>query len=178
MQRMDAPVRTAAFDGRQLRNALGRYATGVAIVTARGMDRQFVGLTVNSFSSVSLEPPLVLWSLANTSASLPHFKEAGHFAVHVLAEDQIDLARRFASNVPQRFDGVPVVEGEGCTPLLQGCPVRFHCETVSVMEAGDNHIFLGQVVGLEESDAAGDSLLFYRGRFQCCSRNVDLTPSD
>lgn len=178
MQLMDEPVWTAGFDGRQLRQALGRFATGVAIVTARGIDQQWVGLTVNSFSSVSLEPPLVLWSLANKSLSLPHFKEAAHFAVHVLAEDQIDLAKRFASNVPQRFDGVPVVEGEGCVPLLQGCPVRFHCETASVMEAGDHHIFLGKVVGMEESSAAGDSLLFYRGRFQSCSRNVDLTPSD
>lgn len=178
MQLMDEPVWTAGFDGRQLRHALGRFATGVAIVTARGIDQQWVGLTVNSFSSVSLEPPLVLWSLANKSLSLPHFKEASHFAVHVLSEDQIDLARRFASNVPQRFDGVPVVEGEGCVPLLQGCPVRFHCETASVMEAGDHHIFLGKVVGMEESSEAGDSLLFYRGRFQSCSRNVDLTPSD
>ena len=166
-----------AADARALRDAFGRFATGVAVITARDAEGP-LGLTVNSLASVSLEPPLVLWSLANKSLSLPHFKEAAHFAVHVLSEDQIDLARRFASNVPQRFDGVPVVEGEGCVPLLQGCPVRFHCETASVMEAGDHHIFLGKVVGMEESSAAGDSLLFYRGRFQSCSRNVDLTPSD
>jgi 3-hydroxy-9,10-secoandrosta-1,3,5(10)-triene-9,17-dione monooxygenase reductase component len=120
-----------AIDAKQLRQALGRFATGVAIVTARGVEQQYVGLTVNSFSSVSLDPPLVLWSLGNKSSSLTHFKSASHFAVHVLSEEQIDLARRFASNVSERFEGVPVVQGVGSTPLLEGCPVRFHCETVS-----------------------------------------------
>ena len=178
MQVTNGRALTEKLDARQLRQALGRFATGVAIVTARGADQQCVGLTVNSFSSVSLDPPLVLWSLANKSVNLPHFKSASHFAVHVLSEDQIDLARRFASNVTERFDGVPVVQGAGCTPLLEGCPVRFHCETVSVMEAGDHHIFMGKVVDMEECSTAADSLLFYRGKFLACSRNADLNPAE
>lgn len=177
MQTRTESAATEKFDARQLRQALGRYATGVAIVTARGADGECIGLTVNSFSSVSLDPPLVLWSLANKSVNLPHFKGASHFAVHVLGEDQMALAQRFASNVPQRFDGVPVVDGIGSTPLLEGCPVRFHCETASVMEAGDHHIFMGKVVDMQECQEAGDSLLFYRGRFLASSRNAELNPS-
>lgn len=176
MQAMTGSDSSGTFDARQLRQALGRYATGVAIVTARGAQQQSIGLTINSFSSVSLEPPLVLWSLANKSVNLAHFKQASHFAVHVLGEDQKELAQRFASSVPQRFDGLQVVQGLGSTPLLEGCPVRLHCETVSVMEAGDHHIFLGRVVGMHECQDAGDSLLFYRGRFLASSRNADLHP--
>lgn len=173
---MTEPVSSEKFDARQLRQALGRYATGVAIVTARGSEQQCIGLTINSFSSVSLEPPLVLWSLANKSINLSHFKQASHFAVHVLGEDQMELAKRFASNVPQRFEGLPVVDGVGSTPLLVGCPVRFHCETVSVMEAGDHHIVMGRVVDVMERQDAGDSLLFYRGRFLTSSSSADRNP--
>ena len=174
MQATTEPVTAANFDSRQLRQALGRYATGVAIVTARGADQECIGLTVNSFSSVSLDPPLVLWSLANKSINLHHFKGASHFAVHVLGEDQMDLAKRFASNVPQRFDGLRVVDGIGATPLIEGCPVRLHCETVSAMEAGDHHIFMGRVVDMQECGSAADSLLFYRGKFLSSSRSAEL----
>lgn len=165
------------FDAKQLRQALGRYATGVAIVTSRGADGQYIGLTVNSFSSVSLEPPLVLWSLANKSINLVHFKNASHFVVHVLGENQMDLARRFASNVSERFEGLAMLEGMGGSPLLEGCPVRLHCETISMMEAGDHHIFMGKVVRLEECSAAGDSLLFYRGRFLVFGSDAEPKPA-
>ena len=162
------PESQASFDVRRLRDALGRFATGVSIVTSAAADGRYIGLTVNSFSSVSLDPPLVLWSLSSRSASLPCFKEASHFAIHVLSDRQRELAERFASNVRERFDGITVREGAGRTPLLDGCAARFNCKVVDIIEAGDHHIFLGEVVDLYDAEAESGSLLFYRGRLQTC----------
>ena len=155
---------SSPFEARHLRIALGKFATGVAIVTAAGEEDRYVGLTINSFSSVSLDPPLVLWSLASKSTNLHQFKSATHFAIHVLGDRQRSLAERFATNVAERFDGVEVLQGVGRTPLLKDCCVRFTCRTVSVMEAGDHHIFMGEVVDLYEAGEVQGSLLFYKGQ--------------
>jgi 3-hydroxy-9,10-secoandrosta-1,3,5(10)-triene-9,17-dione monooxygenase reductase component len=147
----------------QLRAALGRFATGVTIVTCRDAQGAAVGLTANSFSGVSLEPPLVLWSLRRASPSLPVFAAARHFNVNVLAEAQVDLSRRFASAVTNRFaEGVWT---DGCTgvPMLAGCAAVFECETVASHPIGDHVLFIGRV--LNASESALPPLLFQSGRY-------------
>src|SRR3546814_18284855 len=110
-----------AFDPTEFRKALGTFATGVTIITARTVDGTPVGLTANSFNSVSLSPPLVLWSLANTSANLEVFRAAEYWAVHVLATDQEALSGRFSKRGIDKFAGLAIDRGSGYTPLFRGC---------------------------------------------------------
>src|SRR5690242_11924640 len=113
-----------AFEPKEFRKALGSFATGVTIITTRAADGTRIGLTCSSFNSVSLNPPLVLWSLENNSLSLQAFKDAGHWAVHVLAADQEELSGRFARRGANKFAGLTLEEGVGGTPLLTGCTAR------------------------------------------------------
>lgn len=133
------------FSTRHLRDALGTFATGVTIVTALDEAGQPTGLTVNSFASVSLNPPLVLWSLVNTSASAPAFRACTHFAINVLAADQLLLAQRFASRGVDRFKNLPTVRGASGVPLLPGALAWFECRRHVEHEAGDHTIFIGYV---------------------------------
>lgn len=151
------------IDLRAFRNALGCFATGVAVVTTRAADGQAVGLTVNSFSSLSLDPPLILWSLALRSPSRPAFRQAGYFAVNVLAADQSDLSARFASRMADKFDGVDWHEGLGGVPLLAGAAACFECATHGHMESGDHILITGRVERLAQHGA--EALVFYRGRY-------------
>ena len=161
----DAPVAPT------LRSALGRFATGVTIVTCRGADGRPVGLTVNSFSSLSLDPPLVLWSLRRVSPSRAAFLAASHFAVNVLAEGQVDLSRRFASGVGDRFaEGVWHV-GHGGVPVLNQAAAVFECETTLRQEAGDHTLFIGRVERF--ADGRQPPLVFFAGRYH---RAGDLLP--
>jgi flavin reductase (DIM6/NTAB) family NADH-FMN oxidoreductase RutF len=147
---------------RRLRDALGAYPTGVTIVTTRGADGRPVGLTVNSFASLSLEPPLLLWSLANRSPSLRAFRSAGHFAVNVLGADQAALARRFADPaVVDKFDGVALAAGPA--PVIDGALAWFVCAARDAIETGDHTLFIGRVETHVAHD--GQALLFHRGRF-------------
>src|SRR6185503_11908208 len=109
---------TAAADARLLRRALGSFATGITIVTARAPDGRLAGVTANSFCSVSLDPPLVLWCLAGSSLSRAVFSHASHFAVHVLADDQVHLSDRFCRPSRNKFAGLETGEGLGGAPLL------------------------------------------------------------
>jgi len=152
-----------AIDTRELRQALGAFATGVTIVTARGPTGAPVGLTANSFNSVSLDPPLVLWSLALTSQHIENFRAAGWWAVHVLSAGQEALSARFASLVPDRFDGVEWAPGETGVPLIAGCTARFVCRTAFEYEGGDHAIFVGQVSELTRAAAA--PLIYHGGRY-------------
>ena len=152
------------FDSRTLRNALGRFATGVTIVTCLDGSGRSVGLTANSFNSLSLEPPLVLWSLRRSSASLDAFVAATRFAVNVLGEAQVDLARRFASPLADKFAEGQWAPGLGGLPLLAGCAAVFECERHSHHEAGDHMLFFGRVLALAESPIA--PLLFQAGHYR------------
>jgi flavin reductase (DIM6/NTAB) family NADH-FMN oxidoreductase RutF len=147
-----------------LRAALGQFATGVAIVTTRASDGRSVGLTVNSFASVSLEPPLVLWSLSKRSSSLEAFRVAPSVAIHVLSADQEALARRFASPSADRFAGLRRGIGPGGVPLLEGCVARFICMPYARTEAGDHVVFILRVD--RWSRAGGPALVFHAGRFR------------
>jgi len=150
------------IDPKQFRSALGTFATGVTIVTTRDRSGTDIGLTVNSFSSVSLDPPMVLWSLAKKSQSRQAFIDAGCFAVHILAADQSELATRFASPV-DRFAGLALERGEHGLPLLDGCAARFQCRTVSRYEGGDHDIFIGEVISYEHFERP--ALVFHAGRY-------------
>ncbi|HUP92399.1 MAG TPA: flavin reductase family protein, partial [Solimonas sp.] len=162
---MTAP---GAFDATEFRKALGSFATGVTIITTRAADGAPLGLTVNSFNSVSLNPPLVLWSLAESSLSLPIFRAASHWAVHVLAADQDQLSARFARRGEDKFAGLDVETGAGDVPLLRGCTARFQCRTAFQYEGGDHTIFVGEVLAFDRSEAA--PLVFHSGRYAHATR--------
>jgi 3-hydroxy-9,10-secoandrosta-1,3,5(10)-triene-9,17-dione monooxygenase reductase component len=152
------------MDQRLLRNALGRFTTGVTIVTCCDAQGQFVGLTANSFNSLSLDPPLVLWSLRTVSPALEPFRAATRFAVNVLGEAQVDLSRRFASRSEDRFAEGAWALGEHGAPVLAGCAAVFECESLSHQVAGDHHLFIGQVLACAES--AVPPLLFQAGHYR------------
>ncbi len=145
----------------ELRDALGRFATGVTIVTTMTPDGP-LGMTANSFASVSLSPPLVLWSPARRSKRFPAFEAASHFAVHVLGADRVDLARRFARE-GRDFSGIQTQHGHGQAPLLDGCPARFECRHAAGYDGGDHLIVVGEVLRLRTEDTP--PLLYHRGAY-------------
>ena len=153
----------AGIAGKHFRGALGAFATGVTIVTSRDAEGRDVGLTANSFNSVSLDPPMVLWSLAKNSASLHAFMSNDHFAVHVLAADQQTLSDRFAKRGVDKFAELPVSRGVGDVPLLDGCSARFQCKTAYRYEGGDHMIFVGEVHEFDHLDHA--PLVFHGGKY-------------
>ena len=162
-----APGRRAqppSFSKAQFRAALGRFATGVTVVTARTPQGELVGLTANSFNTVSLDPPLVLWSLARSAASLEAFSTGSHYAINVLAADQQDLALRFAARDVDRFAGVVYLEGVDGAPLLPGVAATFECFNRSRYEEGDHVIFVGEVERCTHH-ADVSPLLFHGGKF-------------
>jgi flavin reductase (DIM6/NTAB) family NADH-FMN oxidoreductase RutF/DNA-binding MarR family transcriptional regulator len=148
---------------RRYRSALGAFATGVTIVTTRDGEGRDIGLTANSFNSVSLDPPMVLWSLAKSARSLPVFLAASHFAVHVLAADQEELSLRFATRGGEKFAGLDLERGASQVPLLRGCSARFQCRTAFRHEGGDHVIFVGAVESFDHSDRP--PLVFHGGRY-------------
>jgi flavin reductase (DIM6/NTAB) family NADH-FMN oxidoreductase RutF len=140
------------------------FATGVTIVTARTADGELVGLTANSFNSVSLAPPLVLWSLAQAAGSMPALSTGSHYAINILAADQKDLAERFAAKREGRWTGVAWTEGISGSPLLTGAAATFECFNRSRYEEGDHVIFVGEVERCAHRAGAAP-LLFHGGRF-------------
>jgi len=151
------------FDPRDFRNALGQFATGVTVVTTRTSAGEPIGLTANSFSSVSLSPPLVLWSLSLRSPNLPNFLQATHFAINVLARDQIALSQRFSKPMPNKFEGIVCTDSASGMPLLTGASAHFECRTEARHYSGDHVIFIGHV--LHYSHADREALGYYRGRY-------------
>ncbi len=153
-----------AFSRQEFRSALGMFATGVTIVTARTADGDLVGLTANSFNSVSLEPPLVLWSLSRSAASMVALSTGSHYAVNILAADQKELAERFAGKREDRWGGVEFISGLSGAPLLAGAVATFECFNRSRYEEGDHVIFVGEVERCEHR-AGVSPLLFHGGKF-------------
>ena len=160
-----------AFSERQLRDALAQFATGVAIVCARGHGDRYVGFTANSFSSASLEPPLILWTLARRSASLAAFDATERYAVNVLSASQVELARRFSRPHADRFVDVPFRLGWSDAPLIDACVAWFECRHHARHRAGDHIVFIGEVVTVER--AAGQGLVFHHGRFAATAPLAD-----
>ena len=151
------------FDPRGLRDALGTFATGVTIVSATGADGAPVGLTCNSFSSVSLSPPLVLWSLSLRSPNLSNFLQAPYFAVNILAADQRAIAQRFAQSVANKFEGIAYETGTGGVPLIKNAAAQLECRNETRYYSGDHVIFIGHVLHYACRDCM--PLVFCRGRY-------------
>ena len=161
-----------AFDVREFRNALGSFPTGVAIITTTGADGRPVGLTCNSFSSVSLDPPLVSWGLRINSKSLETFQKAGAFAINILAEDQKDLSGRFASSsIADKFEGVAWRPGLNGLPVIEDCVATFECDKFAEHVAGDHVLFLGQVRKFDHGRRE-DSLVFYKGAYMMLTQSL------
>ena len=150
-------------DPKELRRALGRFATGITVVTTCTRSGQLEGLTANSFSSVSLDPPLVLWSLNRSAASLPSFMAAKWFAVNILGSHQHGISAHFARPQPDKFAGVAFTPGLGGCPVLDDGLAHFECSVFNRVDAGDHVIFLGKVERLTHRD--GEPLLYSGGRY-------------
>jgi flavin reductase (DIM6/NTAB) family NADH-FMN oxidoreductase RutF len=157
-----SPTVHGNFEARDLRRAMGGFATGVTVVTACTPAGRRAGVTVNSFCSVSLDPPLVLWCLGKRAPSLPVFSAASHFAIHVLAADQGALSVRFSRPAADKFAGLQYDEGLGGVPLLDGAAVRFECRREHSYESGDHLILIGRIERYCYSDCT--PLLFHGGR--------------
>jgi flavin reductase (DIM6/NTAB) family NADH-FMN oxidoreductase RutF len=160
------------FDPRELRRALGQFATGVTVVTTLAEDGRRVGVTANSFTSLSLDPPLVLWCLDRSAASLPVFQAASHFAVNVLSAGQHYLSRQFAAPAEDKFAGVECTDGAGGMPILSGVLAHFICRSVQQLEAGDHVIVIGEVERFETFD--GEPLVFHSGAYRVATRHPEL----
>src|SRR3954470_21150644 len=154
---------SSPIDPRDFRNALGTYATGVTIITAAGPDGKPCGLTCNSFTSVSLNPPLVLWSLGIFSQNMSVFQNASHFAINVLGASQQALATKFAKSSEDKFAGVEWTLGLGNAPVLADSVANFQCRAANRYYGGDHVIFLGAVEAYTYN--RHEPLLFARGGF-------------
>lgn len=161
----------ASFDSQQFRRVLGRFATGVTIITTRSADGLPIGITCNSFASVSLDPPLVQWSIAKTSRNHSAISAAEHFAVHVLDANQRKLCRQFAARDGDRFANMPLEIGLHGLPLLARYHARFECDTYARHDAGDHTIIIGHVLRLCEQEGA--PLIFYRGELSSIAAAPD-----
>ena len=161
-------------DTTDLRRALGRFGTGVTIVSTLDAQGGPVGVTANSFSSVSLEPPIVLWSLRRASPSLAAFDATGRFVINVLALEQVELSRRFASAVADKFAGVGHTRGLGGLPVVDGCAAVFECRTEQRLEVGDHILFLGLVEAYGHQ--VGPTLLYCQGQY-AQGMNLEIPPT-
>ena len=166
----------STFDPRAFRRALGNFATGVTVVTAADASGRKVGVTANSFNSVSLDPPLVLWSIDKRSSSHGVFEEASHFAVNVLAADQIDLSNNFARPKDDRFAEIAYEPGEGGAPVFADCAARFHCEKYQQVDGGDHWIMIGKVVAFD--DFGRSPLLYHQGAYSMVLPHTRMTRRD
>ena len=177
--KMKQVVLDGSHDTRELRNALGRFPTGVTVITTRTQSGKLEGLTANSFSALSLDPPLVLWSISRKSMSVPGFIEAGHFAINVLRSGQSAISHHFAINVlraaqtelshrfatprENKFENLPIRAGLHGVPLLDGVLASFECQTETTIEGGDHLLFVGRVHRIGYGD--GEPLIFNAGQY-------------
>ena len=152
-------------DQRQFRDALGCFATGVTIITAVGPDGELIGNTASSFNSVSLDPPLILWSLARSAKSLKAYLATDRFAVNVLREGQEELSNRFARQSPTKWEGMEYETWQTGCPILPGSLAVFECRIAHSYAGGDHIIFLGEVVNCRH-DPAGRPLIYWRGAYR------------
>lgn len=165
-------VLTPSFDSQSFRQALSQFATGITVITTKHPDGYFIGLTASSFNSVSLEPPLVLWSLGNTSSNMAAFKHCSHYIVNVLSAEQLSLAKQFSSKSMDRFAGVDFTLSPQGIPVLKGVSSWFICKNRSQYSEGDHVIFVGEV---EQCHASPQPALIYHGS-QFLKSSDNFTP--
>lgn len=164
------------IDARHLRAALGRFATGVTVITTRTASGKLEGLTANSFAAVSLDPPLISWSLRRSALSFAGFLGANHFAVNVLCAEQHALCRHFTTPRLDKFEDIAFTEGVHGAPILVGSLATFECRTETTFEGGDHLIFIGRVIRAAYRD--GEPLIFSAGRFCLPAFIEDQTAGD
>ena len=157
-------------DGDKFRSALGHFATGVTVVTTLNQNGEPLGITANSFNSVSLDPPMVLWSIAKESGKRSTFESSDHFVVNVLAEDQVEVSRHFSKSATDMFSDIEWQPGLNGLPLLPACAARFQCSKVYQYDGGDHIIIVGNVDQFD--DTGREALVFHRGRYAV----VDVHP--
>jgi flavin reductase (DIM6/NTAB) family NADH-FMN oxidoreductase RutF len=150
-----------ALEARHFRDVLGSFTTGVVVVTTVGEDGRPIGLTVNSFNSVSIDPPLILWSLALKSPSLGAFRAHEHFAINILAEDQEALCRQFATPAADKFRNTRFDAGVTGVPVLHGTAAHLECRTYARYPGGDHEIYVGEVMAVQ--DRGSPPLVYHRG---------------
>lgn len=164
------------FDPKDFRNALGMFATGVTIVTARAEGCAAVGVTANSFNSVSMQPPLVLWSLAKSARSLAVFSGKEHWNVHILSNEQEPLSNRFSRPGEDKFAGLELDTGITDAPLIPDCSARFQCRTMFQYEGGDHIIFVGEVVEYNRTERP--PLLYVTGNYALATRKSSAVSTE
>lgn len=165
-----------AFSAREFRDALSSFATGVTVVTCLDINGEPVGATASSFNSVSMDPPLILWSITKTAYSADAFINAKHFVVNVLSAEQTDLSNQFARSGTDKFADVAVETGTGGVPMLPGAITCFECEAWATYDGGDHQIIVGQVKGMRSN--AGSGLVFYRGAYATAEAIPTLTSEE
>ncbi len=153
-----------AFDPQELRRVMGLFATGVTVITTRDAQGRPFGLTANAVTSVSLVPPILLICVDRRSETFPHFFDSKIFVLNILADDQEEVSRRFASSGGDKFAGIPCRIGRLGSPILEGTLGHIECRIIETHEAGDHVIHLGEVEHAETRD--GRPLLFFRGRYR------------
>lgn len=157
-----------SFDARELRDALGQFATGVCLITVASQEGEALAMTANSFSSVSLDPPLVLWSLQKNSDVYDAFASPKHFAINILNSNQLDHSNHYARKEQHLLHADHFRAGGNGSPIIEGALVSFECELEVTHEAGDHLIIIGRVVDMCRADA-GDPLLFFSGGYRYLS---------
>ena len=162
---------SACFDSLEFRRALGAFVTGITVITLLDDDGTFQGLTVNSFNSVSLDPPLILWSLALATPDFEMFSAVQRFAVNILAQDQIAISQRFATPSSDKFAGVGVSLGLDGVPLIEGCNATLECRTEATHPGGDHIIFLGRVERFHCDE--GRPLVYHQGRYMALGNSLE-----
>ena len=162
------------IDKKKLRQALGQYMTGVTIVTPVGENNEPIGVTANSFSSVSLDPPLILWSLSNGAHSRLAFQDSEYFCIHVLTDSQQEIAEWFARTGADKFGGLQCLPGIGTVPLLPEYVALFQCKKVDQHLVGDHIVFFGEVLQYDKTDER--SLVFHGGRYSLAERRRMADP--
>jgi len=153
------------FDIKGFRDAMGAFPTGIAVMTAAAEEMSHIGITVNSFTSVSLEPPLVLWCIDRRSRRYPHFAQASGFTVSILASGHREVSARLARAGEHNLDGIALIPTELGPPALADSLAIFECARESVQDAGDHAILIGRVLRFARHDAAGAPLVYFRGRY-------------
>ncbi len=153
----------SAIDPTELRRCLGSFVTGVTVITVLDEDGKPIGMTANSFNSVSLDPPLIVWSLRTNARAYPVYSTAKRFVVNILSEEQVDVSNRFAKSGPDRFDGVATTPGIGGVPMIDGCAAHLECRTEATYPGGDHLLFLGRVERIVGS--ARKPLAFGAGKY-------------
>lgn len=151
------------IDGLAFRKALGAFPTGVTVMTTLDAAGRRCGMTVNSFSSVSLDPPLILWSQSLSSKSYTAFRDAERFAVNILSENQIQISRQFATASDDKFRNITFRSGLGDIPIIGSCAANLECVKVSAHREGDHVIYIARVIRLERSEHR--PLVFGDGRY-------------